>query len=66
MKISIVTTSLNSDKSIGHTLSSVYEQTYKNIEHILVDGGSTDSTLKILKQHKVKKKIIIAKNFINI
>ena len=62
MKISIVTTSLNSDKSIGHTLSSVYEQTYKNIEHILVDGGSTDSTLKILKQHKVKKKIIIAKN----
>lgn len=61
MKISIVTTCLNSDKSISYALSSVYEQTYQNIEHILVDGGSTDKTLEILKQHKVKKKIIIAK-----
>ena len=60
MKISIITTCLNSDKSIAYTLSSIFEQTHKNIEHIIVDGGSSDATVKILKQHKAKKKIIIA------
>jgi glycosyltransferase involved in cell wall biosynthesis len=62
MKISIVTTCLNSEKSIAFTLSSVFSQTYKNIEHIVIDGGSTDETLNILKEHKVKKKIFIRKN----
>ena len=60
MKISIITTCLNSDKSIAYTLSSIFEQTHKNIEHIIVDGGSSDATTYILKQHKAKKKIIIA------
>ena len=58
MKISIVTTCLNSEKSIAFTLSSVFSQTYKNIEHIVIDGGSTDETLNILKEHKVKKKFL--------
>jgi|TARA_B110000037_G_scaffold221358_1_gene292133 glycosyltransferase involved in cell wall biosynthesis len=62
MKISIVTTCLNSEKSIAFTLSSVFSQTYKNIEHIIIDGGSTDETLNILKKHNVKKKIFIKKN----
>ena len=62
MKISIVTTCLNSEKSIAYTLSSVFEQTHKNIEHIIIEGGSTDRTLSILRQHKSKKKIIIKKN----
>ena len=58
-KISIITTCKNSDKHIGYTLSSVKEQTYKNLEHIIVDGGSTDDTLEIVQKHKVKKTIII-------
>ncbi len=63
IKLSIITPSLNSDKSLAYTLSSVYDQTYKNFEHIIVDGGSTDHTLDILKKHRVlNKKIIIAKN----
>lgn len=63
IKLSIITPSLNSDKSLAYTLSSVYEQTYKNFEHIIVDGGSTDQTIDILKKHKVpNKKIIIRKN----
>ena len=63
LKISIITVCLNSETTVAHTLSSVYSQTYKNIEHILVDGGSEDSTLSILKKHKLKnKKIIVAKN----
>jgi glycosyltransferase involved in cell wall biosynthesis len=56
MKISIITTTLNSEKTLAYTLSSVFEQTYKKIEHIIVDGGSTDKTLDIIKRHKVKNK----------
>ncbi len=63
IKVSIITTCFNSDKAIAYCLHSVFSQTYKNIEHILIDGGSKDSTVEILKKHKLKKKkIIIAKN----
>ncbi len=55
IKISIITTCKNSDKHIGYTLSSVREQTYKNLEHVIVDAGSTDDTLKIIKKHQIKK-----------
>ncbi len=62
MKISIITVCLNSEKTIYLTLNSVITQTHKNIEHIIVDGGSTDQTIKILKSYKnKKKKIILAK-----
>ena len=60
LNISIITVCLNSEKSIAYTLYSVFCQTYKNIEHVFVDGGSTDATLKIIKKHKIKKKIIKA------
>ena len=62
LKISIITPSLNSDKSIAYTLSSVNDQTYKNIEHIIVDGGSTDKTNQIINKHRSKKKIFEYKN----
>ena len=58
MKISLITTSLNSELTIEKTLISVKNQTYKNIEHILVDGGSTDSTLDIAKKYILDSKII--------
>ena len=61
MKISIITSTLNSEKTIAYTLNSVFNQVYKNYEHIIVDGGSTDKTLEIIKQHKIKNKIIIKK-----
>ena len=48
MKLSIVTVCYNSDKTIGHTLRSVREQTYGLIEHIVIDGGSTDNTLAVV------------------
>ena len=51
MKISIVTVTLNSDETIRDTLYSVLSQTYKNIEHIIVDGGSKDKTLDIIKRY---------------
>ena len=63
LKFSIITTTLNSEDTLLHTLNSTITQTCKSIEHIFVDGGSTDSTLKILKEHPIKnKKIILAKN----
>ena len=58
MKISVITICLNSENTIKYCLNSVESQTYKNIEHIIVDGGSKDKTVDIVK--KSKKKLIIA------
>lgn len=49
MKISVITVCYNSAKTIGHTLQSVREQTHGDIEHIIVDGGSKDNTLEVVK-----------------
>ena len=48
MKISIVTVCFNSADTIESTLQSVACQTYSRIEHIIVDGGSSDGTLEII------------------
>lgn len=57
MKVSVVTATWNSEKTVADTLVSVGAQDYQNIEHIVVDGGSTDSTLSIVKElgNKVSK-----------
>lgn len=49
MKISIITATYNSSKTIADTISSVYNQDYKDIEHIIIDGASKDNTLEIIK-----------------
>ena len=48
MRISIVTVAYNSAKTIQKTITSVLEQSYNDIEYIIVDGGSTDMTLDII------------------
>jgi len=48
-KISIITVTYNSANTIGDTLRSVQLQDYPNIEHIIVDGNSTDETVEIIK-----------------
>ena len=48
MRISIITVCYNSAKTIGDALRSVREQTYGEIEHIVVDGGSKDNTLEVV------------------
>lgn len=58
MKVTIITTTYNSQKTLRSTLNSVASQNYKNIEHIIVDGGSTDQTVKILKEYNFKNKKI--------
>jgi glycosyltransferase involved in cell wall biosynthesis len=52
MKISIVTVVLNAADTIEDTLRSVAAQRYPTIEHIVVDGGSTDGTLDIIERHR--------------
>jgi glycosyltransferase involved in cell wall biosynthesis len=61
MKVTIITVSLNSEKTIVTTLNSVLNQSYKNIEHIIIDGCSTDATIKILRQYPFKNKKIFIK-----
>ena len=54
MQISIISTTYNSEKTIEHTILSVINQTYANIEYIIIDGQSTDGTLNIIKKYQNK------------
>tara|TARA_B100001057_G_scaffold494535_1_gene591324 strand:+ start:1838 stop:2623 length:786 start_codon:yes stop_codon:yes gene_type:complete len=52
--ISIITVVLNGEKFLDQTIQSIINQTYKNIEYIIIDGGSTDGTLEIIKKYEDK------------
>ena len=54
MKITIITASFNSGKTIEDTLKSVLRQSYKNYEYLIVDGGSQDNTIDIVKEYVTK------------
>lgn len=56
--LSIITVCYNSEKTIEDTLRSVASQSYAKIEHVIVDGGSTDNTLEIVKQFPHVAKVI--------
>ena len=53
-KISVITVTKNSEKFLEENINSLKNQTYKNFEHIIIDGKSTDGTLEIIKKHKDK------------
>ena len=54
-KFSIITVTYNAAKVLEDTIQSIVTQTYKNLEYIIVDGGSTDETLDII--HKYQEHI---------
>ncbi|MDQ3191485.1 MAG: glycosyltransferase [Bacteroidota bacterium] len=54
MKISIITISYNSAQTIEDTIQSVLSQDYPDIEYIIIDGKSTDSTIDIIEKYKTR------------
>lgn len=52
MKVSVITVVYNNAKKIERAIKSVINQTYGDIEYIVVDGGSTDGTLAIIKRYQ--------------
>ncbi len=52
MIVSIITITYNSAQTLEQTLLSVEKQTYPQIEHIIIDGGSTDGTLTLVEAHR--------------
>ena len=58
--ISIVTAVYNRARTIGQALDSVHSQTWPHIEHVLIDGGSTDGTLAILQTRRAHLAVLIS------
>ncbi|QWE24970.1 glycosyltransferase [Polynucleobacter sp. AP-Elch-400A-B2] len=59
-KITVITVSFNSERTIEKTLRSVNGQTYQNIEHIVIDGCSLDKTLELVSKYKDRPGVVLA------
>ena len=60
MKVSIITATYNSALTLADTLASLEAQTHPDIEYIVIDGASKDSTLDVVKQNSTKVTRIIS------
>lgn len=54
MKISLITATYNSEKTLRSTFESILSQTFKNIDYWVIDGGSNDETVDIIKEYEHK------------
>ena len=59
-KISVVTVCYNAVNDIEKTILSVINQTYPNIEYLIIDGGSKDGTMDIVNKYKDKIDVIVS------
>lgn len=59
-KISIITITYNSEKTLDETIKSVVSQNYENLEYLIIDGGSTDNTLKIVEHYRDQLAFVIS------
>lgn len=62
MKLSIITINYNNASGLRKTLASVAAQTYRDIEHIIVDGGSTDGSVDIIREYAEDQTLNIKHN----
>jgi glycosyltransferase involved in cell wall biosynthesis len=53
VKVSIITVCLNSNRTINKTIASVLSQSYRNLEYLIIDGGSKDGTTETIKSYNV-------------
>ena len=60
MKVSVITVTFNSAETIEETIKSVVNQDYKNVEYIIIDGLSKDSTLEIVNKYKSKIALVVS------
>ena len=56
MKVTIITAVKNREKVIGDAIDSVNNQNYQNIEHIIVDGNSSDNTPTVINEKKIVRR----------
>lgn len=60
IKVSIITVAFNAEKSIEDTIQSVLNQSYSNIEYIIIDGKSTDNTVDVCNKYKDRIQTIVS------
>ena len=60
LKISIITISYNAKDTISRCIRSVIDQRYNNLEYIIIDGGSTDGTLKVINRYKTHISLLLS------
>ena len=68
MKLSIITINYNNASGLRKTLASVASQTYRDIEHIIVDGGSTDGSVEVIREYDntIKQSVTIDQSTIQV
>lgn len=62
IKITVITVVFNNKESIENTIKSVLSQKYKNLEYIIIDGGSKDGTLEIIRKYENRIRYISEKD----
>ena len=62
LKVSIITVCYNSSKTIEKTIKSVLKQKYNNIEYLIIDGGSNDSTMDVINKYRENIDKVLSEN----
>ncbi len=60
MKVSIITTCYNREQTIRATIESVLRQSYPNVEYIVIDGASSDGSLRIIEEYRDRIEVIVS------